>query len=113
MTARRFSLYWLLLILLTWSTAALAQDVEFTILGLSVEGNELTDDNLILLNSGLGVNDRITLIDLQNAMHQLWNLGRFSDLEIAEERTVGDGVFLVIRVQELPLLGKIEIAGNK
>jgi outer membrane protein insertion porin family len=110
---RRFSLLWLLMFILFWGPVSQAQEMELTILGLSVEGNELTDDNLILLNSGLGVNDQITLIDLQNAMHQLWKLGRFSDLEIAEERTIGNGVFLVIRVHELPLLGTIEISGNK
>jgi len=113
LTDRRFPLLWLLVLLLAWGGTTLAQESEFTILGLSVEGNELTDANLILLNSGLGVGDHITLLDLQNAMHQLWKLGRFSDLEIAEDRTIQNGVFLVIRVVELPLLGEVEIAGYK
>jgi outer membrane protein insertion porin family len=107
-------LVFLLLLLSNGSRRGLlwAQENTYTILGLSVEGNVLTDDNLLLLNSGLGVNDQVTLLDIQEAIRRLWKLERFEDIRMEAERVVGSGVYLLIRVKELPLLGKVEIAGN-
>mgnify|MGYP001457167890 CR=1 FL=1 len=86
----------------------------YKILGVSVEGNKAADYNAILSNSGLKVNDEIQVPGDQtiNAIKQLWSLNIFSDVQIVIDKQVGDGVFLLIKVQEYPRVEKVAIEGN-
>ncbi len=86
----------------------------YKILGMSVEGNTMADPAAIIANTGLKVGDEITVPGDQvgQAIRKLWSLKIFSDIEIAIDRKVGDGVFLVIRVRELPRYERTEITGN-
>jgi outer membrane protein insertion porin family len=89
------------------------QDV-YKILGISVEGNALTEASGIISYSGLKVGDEIVVPGDQasQAIRKLWSLKVFEDVQIAIDRTVGNGVYLVIRVKELPRYERTEITGN-
>ena len=84
------------------------------ILGISVEGNKLTDANAIIRYSGLKVDGQFTPggDEMRQAIKQLWSLGIFSDIKILIDNQIADGVYLLIRVQEYPRLSDIVLKGN-
>lgn len=84
------------------------------ILGMAVEGNVLADPAAVIANSGLKVGDEFVLPGDQmgQAVRKLWSLDIFSDVSIAVDRRVGDGAYLLIRVQEFPRFERVEITGN-
>ncbi|MGA9293689.1 MAG: POTRA domain-containing protein, partial [Ignavibacteriaceae bacterium] len=88
--------------------------VTYKILGISVEGNKTADVNTIIVNSGLKIGDEIQVPGDQtlNAIKNLWNLNIFSDIQILEDKKVGDGIFLTIKVTEYPRIEKTVIVGN-
>lgn len=85
-----------------------------TILGLSVEGNKSAEASTIIANSGLKIGDEVTIPGDKtiNAIKQLWALNIFSDVQIVEERRVGNGIYLLIKVAEFPRMEKYVIRGN-
>ncbi len=85
----------------------------FRVLGLSVEGNKTADANFIKLSSGLSLGELISNDDVQTALRQLWSLNMFQDVQVLLDREVGDGVYLIIKVEESPRLDKIDYTGNK
>ena len=107
---------YLFTIVILFSSFAAAQTTvtSYKILGISVEGNKTADAATIIGNSGLKVGDEIQMPGDQtmNAIKQLWSLGLFSDVEILIDKQVGDGVFLLIKVQEYPRFEKLVIKGN-
>ncbi len=83
------------------------------ILGLSIEGNTLADPAAVIANSGLKVGDEITIPgdQIAQAIRKLWLLNIFSDIQITIDRKVGDGVYLLITVKELPRYDGISYEG--
>jgi outer membrane protein insertion porin family len=86
----------------------------YKILGVSVEGNVLADPVAVIANSGLRVGDEITVPgdQIAQAIRKLWSLRIFSDIQIAVDQKVGQGVYLVLRVKELPRYERTDLAGN-
>ncbi len=84
------------------------------ILGITVEGNAFADPVAVIANSGLKVGEELVLPGDQvaGALRKLWSLGIFDDIAVAIDRKVGDGVYLVIRVKELPRFERVEVRGN-
>ncbi len=110
-----------LLLLLTFVSlvvTAQAQNAEkaqpLKILGISVEGNKLTDAAAIIRYSGLKIGGEFTPggDEIRQAIKQLWSLGIFSNIEVLIDNQIGDGAFLLIKVQEYPRLNDIVIKGN-
>jgi outer membrane protein insertion porin family len=90
---------------------------QYHILGVSVEGNNPqsgTESGAIIANSGLKVGDVISIPgdDIRQAIQRLWALRIFSDIQIVIDNKVEAGVFLLIRVKEMPRLDKVEIKGT-
>jgi len=90
------------------------QTKQYKILGISVAGNKYSEAVAIIGNSGLKVGDEITVPGEQTrtAITRLWNLKIFSNVEIEAENFAGDGVYLLIKVEEYPRLEKVEYKGN-
>jgi outer membrane protein insertion porin family len=86
----------------------------YKILGITVEGNSLADPAAIIANSGLKVGDEIATPGDQvgNAVKKLWSLRLFEDVQVSIDRTMGNGVFLLIKVKEYPRFENMEITGN-
>ncbi len=83
------------------------------ILGLSVEGNKISEEEVVKMSSGLKEGSFITIEDIQASVKQLWNLGIFSDIKIIVDKSTSQGVYLTIKVEEYPRLDRLLIEGNK
>jgi len=90
------------------------QVTSYKVLGITVEGNKSADAATIISSSGIKEGDEIQIPGDKtlNAIHNLWSLNIFSDVQILIEKHVGDGVFLLIKVQEYPRIEKTVIEGN-
>ncbi|MBI5471130.1 MAG: outer membrane protein assembly factor BamA [Ignavibacteriae bacterium] len=86
----------------------------YKILGISVEGNELAEPSAIIANTGLKIGDEIVMPGdkISQAVKKLWQLKIFSDVQIAIDRKVGDGIYLVVKVTEFPRYEDTKITGN-
>jgi len=78
------------------------------ILGISVEGttDEYTN-SFIQQTSRLTVGQKLTIPGdpvLGDAIRSIYRLSTYEDVQILQERKVGTGVYLVIRVREVPKL---------
>lgn len=102
-----------LIVLLMFSAAETNAQKVYKILGVSVQGNKSADAKTIIANTGLRVGDEIRIPGDQtlNAIKQLWSLNIFSDVQIIIEKEVGDGVFLVVKVDEYPRIEKVAFEG--
>ena len=86
----------------------------YKILGISVQGNKSADAATIIANSSIKEGDEILVPGdkTMNAIRQLWSLNIFSDIQIIIDKQVGDGVFLLIKVNEYPRVEKVVYSGN-
>ncbi len=88
---------------------------EFEIGGINVMGNDYSDENAITSISGLRVGEKIRIPGnkIPKAIKALWKLRLFTDVKIVKEKTIGDVIFLEIRVQERPRLSQYAYEGTK
>ena len=86
----------------------------YKILGISVQGNKSADAATIIANSSIKEGDEILVHGdkTMNAIRQLWSRNIFSDIQIIIDKQVGDGVFLLIKVNEYPYLETVCYSGN-
>ncbi len=106
----RFLVLFAAVVLLSVPTQA---QEKLRVLGISIEGNSSTDAGLIRAHSGLAVGKEITGDDVQSGIKQLWKLNLFSDIQIIEERSTTEGVYLRVQVQEFRRLERVDIRGNR
>jgi len=88
---------------------------KYVVLGLSVEGNVSSEPTAILASAGISVGDTITYPSekkFRTALERLWAMKIFSDVQIVVENIIGNGMYLVFRVNELPRFSRWEISGN-
>ena len=87
----------------------------YKILGISVDGNVLADPAAVIANSGLKVGDEIAVPGDQvgQAIRRLWGLKLFEDIRVSVDRQVGNGVYILIAVKELPRFDHVEFVGRK
>jgi outer membrane protein insertion porin family len=105
----------LLLVLCAAASAQLEPQKTYKVLGITVDGNASTDPSTIILKSGLRMGDEIVVPGdkTQKAIAQLWSLNVFSNISIAIDRELPDGVYLKIVVEEYARLERIVITGNE
>ncbi|MGA9115489.1 MAG: outer membrane protein assembly factor BamA [Bacteroidota bacterium] len=84
------------------------------ILGIAVEGNTTADPAAVIANAGLKVGEEFVRSGdkISGAVRRLWALGIFDDVRIAVDRRVGDGVYLLVTVRELPRFEGAEVSGD-
>lgn len=87
--------------------------VEYEIGEITVLGGGNLDQSVIILLSGLQVNDKVTFPgqEIKNAIQKLWDQRLFDDVSIYVNRKIGKTVFLEIHLRELPKLSKYGIFG--
>lgn len=87
------------------------------ILGVSVEGVEGDyTQSLVQQASGLEIGQTVVLPGdpaFGDAIRSIYRLGMYSDVKVVEERRVGNGVYLAIRVREVPRLSEYRFEGIK
>jgi outer membrane protein insertion porin family len=84
-----------------------------TISSIKVEGNRVADKSLILSVSDLSVGSVLTSTATQDAIRHIYDLGLFSDVSIYGEINENKNIDLIIHVDELPVVTKIEFDGNR
>lgn len=115
----RFVKFCYILIFLLWVNQIFCQtdkQKSYIIADITVEGAFSSDAQTIISLSGLNRGDIITIpfdAKIQKAIKNIWQRHQFSDVQILIERTVGNTVYLIIKVVELPHISSIEILNNK
>ncbi len=92
-----------------------ASKKDFEIGGIKITGNNYSDENAIISISGLKVGDKIRIPgnNIPKAIKALWRLRLFTDVQILQEKTIGDVIFLEIKVEERPRLSRYSYTGVK
>ena len=88
---------------------------EYEIGGLKVEGAFFAEENAIIGVTGLSVGQEVRIPgpDIPRAIKNLWRLRLFTNVSIEEEKTIGDVIFLIIRVEERPRFLRHSFTGAK
>lgn len=87
---------------------------KYTIGGITIEGADNTDKNVLSLLSGLTVGDEITIPGdkISEAIKALWKQSIFEDIQILQDKIIGNNIFLIIKVLERPRLSKFSFKGD-
>ncbi len=82
--------------------------------GINITGADFTDKNVISLLSGLSQGDEITIPGdkIQDAIKNLWKQGLFENIEIMQDKLIGNDIFITIHVVERPRLTKFAFKGD-
>ncbi len=104
-------------IVILTTIGAFSQDpgpTTYRIASINTKGNKSYESPTILSYSGLSVGQEIAIPsdESREAINRLWNIGIFSDVKIYIDKKFGNDVYLVIEVEELPRVEKVEITGN-
>jgi outer membrane protein insertion porin family len=88
---------------------------DYEIGGIKVTGANFSDDNAIIAIAGLKVGDKIRIPgeDIFHVIKALWKLRLFTDVQVYQEKTIGDVIFLEIVVEERPRLSRHSFKGVK
>lgn len=89
--------------------------VKYRVAGITVTGASYMDGNLLVLLSGLSMNQEISIPgdELRVAIEKIWKQGLFADIEISATKIEGKDLYLNIQVLERPRLSKYSIRGLK
>lgn len=124
----KISLTWLALLLIVGTSTLHAQSdsigiIEydrnakkvFEIGGIKVIGNDFSDEKAIIALSGLKVGDNLEIPGhkLPKAIKNLFDRKLFTDVQVRQEKIIGDIIFLEIKVQERARLSKFAFRGEK
>lgn len=88
----------------------------FIIADISVEGNHSSNAETIISLSGLNRGDIINIpfdAKIQKAIKNIWQRHQFSDVQILIDKIIGNNVYLIIKVEELPRISYIVVEKNK
>ncbi|NHZ86717.1 MAG: outer membrane protein assembly factor BamA, partial [Planctomycetia bacterium] len=86
---------------------------EIMLKGIKVEGNTLTNSDVIIFTSGLKEGNVLKAGDFSRGVKQLWKSGIFNDIQIYVDQETEEGIFITIAVAEAPILGETIITGDK
>ncbi len=91
------------------------QQKDYEIGGVRVTGAQYADANTLISLSGLRVGTKVRVpgTNFSTAVRTLWSLKLFTDVQINQERTVGDQIFIEIVVVELPRYTRHSFVGVK
>jgi outer membrane protein insertion porin family len=95
-------------ILLAHAAGAFAQDADFVVGDIRVEGLQRISEGTVYNYLPVNIGDRLDQRRLQEAIRALFGTGFFSDIELRR-----DGGTLVVVVLERPSIESFEITGNK
>lgn len=87
---------------------------KYRIGGVVPEGAKFTDPSVIILLSGLQKGDEITVPGdkISDAIKALWKQSIFEDVQIIQDKIIGNDIFLIIKVVERPRLSKFKFEGD-
>lgn len=107
--------YYTLITCLLFTLVIQAQDLQYTIAAIRVQGTKTLDNSMVVALSGMRVGQTIEIPgqEAATAIKLLWKQGLFSHIDIVAERYQGNNVFLLIKVEEKPRVSRYKISGIK
>lgn len=86
---------------------------EYEIAGITVEGVQYLDPNVLIMISGLKVGDRVKVPGdrITDAIRKLWDQGLFENVSISASNITGGLIFLRIDLKERPRVSKFSFQG--
>ncbi len=102
-----------LLSILLINTVFAQSPQEIKLKGIEVEGNTLTNSDVIIFTSGLKEDNVLKAGDFSRGIKQLWKSGLFNDVQIYINEETEEGISVIIAVDETPVLGETLITGDK
>jgi len=86
----------------------------YKLANITVKGNKVYDSRTIIAYSGLKENMEIAIPsdETREAIRRLWKLALFSNISLSIDKKFGKDVYLILEVEELPRIEKVEIIGN-
>jgi outer membrane protein insertion porin family len=93
---------------------ALKHPKTYRLAPIKIEGADYSDKNVIALLSGLSAGDEIKVPGdkISDAIRKLWKQGMFEDIQIIQDKIVGNDLFIIIKVVERPRLTKFKFKGD-
>lgn len=87
--------------------------VSYTIKRINVTGDAYLDKNIILSIAGLTVGQKINVPgdEVSKAIMNLWKQNLFANVQILEDSTSGNNIYLSINVQSRPRLSRYKFSG--
>ena len=101
------------LLITVLSSILFSQMTELRVLGVDVEGNKRLSKDDVIRNARIYDGMIIKSDEIQKGIKRLWNLNRFSDIQIFVTKETEVGIDLLIKVDEYPVLGEYSFSGNK
>ncbi|MCR5013540.1 MAG: BamA/TamA family outer membrane protein [Bacteroidales bacterium] len=88
---------------------------EYEIAGITVDGTQYVDPNVLSMLSGLRVGKTVKVPgdDFSMAIRKIWDQGMFEDVAINATNIIGDQIFLQIVVKERARVSKFSFNGIK
>jgi len=83
-----------------------------TVLQIKVEGNKRVETELIQLNITSKVGDALSTASVREDVKKIYAIGSFEDVAAEIDRTE-NGIILVYKVKEKPIIADLRITGNK
>jgi outer membrane protein insertion porin family len=90
---------------------AFAQEVALPVVAVRVEGNEHVHTQLILSAISLGLKEPFNPQKVEQDVKSIYDLGYFAKVWV-ETKRYPDGIEVIYKVQELPVIQAIDIQGN-
>lgn len=88
-----------------------AQEIALPVVAIRVEGNEHVHTQLILSAISLGLKEPFNPQKIQQDVKSIYDLGYFAKVWV-ETKRYPDGIEVIYKVQELPVIQAIDIQGN-
>ena len=80
---------------------------------LSVQGNQFIETSIIKQHLKLKEGESYSPTKAGEDVRNLYKLGFFEDVEVLKKKTAKNSVDILYRIQEKPLIGKIDFEGNE
>jgi outer membrane protein insertion porin family len=102
----------LLLALCMLSIAVVAAAQDFKVSDIQIEGNNRVETSTVLAATPIKPGDRVSLEDVDEAMQNIFSLGRFEDISVELTEIQGAKIITFV-VTELPLVRDVLFSGNE
>ena len=93
-------------------TPLFSQAPEQKVVEVAVENNQRVADRRVFSSAQINIGDTYSIILIRKALQNLWDTGLFKDIDILAEQKP-EGLKIIIRVEENPIISKFTIAGCK
>ncbi len=102
---------WIIMIIILLATCFLWAENE-TIYEIRIVGNQNVQKSLIISSMSIGVGDAVSQDAVAKTIKDLYNLSVFDDVSLDSE-PYKDGIILIVKVKEYPIVNSVEFSGNK